>query len=223
VDAASASADAGKRAAGEAAAGLVDDGMAVGLGTGSTVAFFLPALANRDLDVRCVATSPGTAEAAAGLGLAVEDFDTIGRLDIAIDGADQVSPDGWLVKGGGGAHLREKIVAVAADRLVVIVDDSKLVDAIGPPVPLELFPFGLPATLKRLATHGDVQRRDAPPSPDGGVIADFYGPADDPPGLAARLDADPGVAGHGLFAAELGAEVLSGYADGSVERLPFSA
>src|SRR5215210_7468235 len=102
VDAASASADAGKRAAGEAAAGLVDDGMAVGLGTGSTVAFFLPAGAHRDLDVRCVATSPGTAEAAAGLGLAVEDFDTIGRLDIAIDGADQVSPDGWLVKGGGG-------------------------------------------------------------------------------------------------------------------------
>ena len=92
----------------------------MGLGTGSTVAPLLPALAARNLRVRCVATSPATEAAAVALGLSVEPFDGIDRLDIAIDGTDQVTPDRWLVKGGGGAHLREKVVATAADRFVVI-------------------------------------------------------------------------------------------------------
>ena len=104
--------------------------MTVGLGTGSTVAFLLPALARRELGIRCIATSPATAEAAAELGLPLEDFDTLGRLDIAIDGADQVARNRWLIKGGGGAHLREKVAAAAAERFVVIVDEGKLVEAI---------------------------------------------------------------------------------------------
>ena len=102
--------------------------MLVGLGTGSTVAHLLPALAERKLEIRCVATSVATEEQARELGLSVEPFEAIERLDIAIDGADQIAPDGWLVKGGGGAHTREKIVAAAAERFVVIADSSKPVE-----------------------------------------------------------------------------------------------
>jgi ribose 5-phosphate isomerase A len=110
-----------KRAAAEAAAELVQDGMAVGLGTGSTVELLLPALAALELSgIRCVATSVATERQARELGIPIEEFGELERLDIAIDGTDQVTPDGWLIKGGGGAHLREKIVAAAADRFVVI-------------------------------------------------------------------------------------------------------
>ena len=110
-------ADQEKRIAAEAAAELVEDGMTVGLGTGSTVAFLLPAIAARGLSgIRCVATSVATEQQARELGVPVEEFSQLARLDIAIDGTDQVTPDGWLIKGGGGAHLREKIVAAAGDR-----------------------------------------------------------------------------------------------------------
>jgi ribose 5-phosphate isomerase A len=198
-----------KQAAAEAAAALVEDGMRVGLGTGSTVAYLLPALAERSLQLRCVATSPDTEDAAREAGLDVEAFDSRGgleRLDIAIDGADQVDPDGWLIKGGGGAHTRERIVAAAADRFVVIASDDKMVDALAPPVPLELLTFGLPATLRTLRPT-DL-REGSDPSPDGGVIADYQGAVDDPPALAAWLSAVPGVVDHGLFAPDLVADVL---------------
>ncbi|HYP55894.1 MAG TPA: ribose-5-phosphate isomerase A, partial [Solirubrobacterales bacterium] len=112
----------------------------------------------------------------------------------------------WLVKGGGGAHLREKIVAAAAERFVVIADSSKPVDSLSGPIPLELFAFGLRGTLARLGP--DVTPRDAPRSPDDGVIADYTGAVADPAALAAWLDADPGVAAHGLFPPELVSEVL---------------
>jgi ribose 5-phosphate isomerase A len=202
------SAQDGKRAAAEAAAELVQDGMTVGLGTGSTVAFLLPALAARGLRLRCVATSPRTEEAARGLGLAVEPFEAIDRLDIAIDGADQVAPDGWLVKGGGAAHTREKVVAAAAARFVVIVDESKLVDAVHSPVPLELLRYGLAATLRELGAA--AVREGAPASPDGNVIADWAGAVGDPAALAARLWAVPGVVEHGLFPPEMVSEVIVG-------------
>jgi ribose 5-phosphate isomerase A len=164
-------------------------------------------LADRGLAIRCVATSPATERAALELGLSVEPFDALDRLDIAIDGADQVAPDGWLVKGGGGAHVREKIVAAAAERFVVIVDSHKTVAELGPPVPVELSAFGLAATLRAL---GAAELRDAPPSPDGGVLADYLVPFDAPDELAARLAATPGVVGHGLFAAEMVSDVLVG-------------
>lgn len=187
-----------KRLAAEAAAALVEDGMTVGLGTGSTVAHLLPALARRGLrGIRCVATSVATAEQARELGIPVEEFDSLVRLDIAIDGTDEVTPDGWLIKGGGGAHLREKIVAAAAARFVVIADSSKPVEALRGPVPLEIFGFGVASSLERLGP--EVTLRDVPPSPDGGAIADYSGPIGDPAALAARLEADPGVAAHGLF------------------------
>lgn len=200
--------DAEKRLAGAQAAEYVEDGMAVGLGTGSTVAFFLEALAERDRDVRCVATSPATERRALELGLRVEPFEgsqALPRLDLAVDGADQVSNDMWLVKGGGGAHTREKAVAAASERFVVIVSSDKLVDRLGPPVPLELLEYGLAATLERL---GAVELRDVPPSPDGGVIADYTGEFDDPEGLSGFLSATVGVVEHGLFPPSLVTEVI---------------
>lgn len=199
-----------KRQAAVSAAELVEDGMTVGLGTGTTVAHLLPALARRKLDIRCVATSGATEDRGRELGLRVEPFRSIDRLDIAIDGADQVTPQRWLVKGGGGAHTREKIVATAANRFVVIISSDKLVDAIEAPVPLELLEFGLEATLRTL---GPVQIRPGwPPSPDGGVIADWAGPVGDPADLAARLASVAGVVEHGLFPPAMVSDVITGRA-----------
>jgi ribose 5-phosphate isomerase A len=215
-----------KRAAARAAAELVADGMHVGLGTGSTVAYLLPALAERELrDVSCVATSPATERAARALGLTVRTSDDLDELDVAIDGADQVDPAGWLVKGGGGAHTREKIVAAAARRFVVIVSAEKAVAALTPPVPLEVMRFGVQSTLRAL---GDATLRPGPAdvapagsrwaeSPDGGLIGDYLGPIGDPRELSARLNAIPGVVEHGLFAPELVSVILIAREDG-VER-----
>jgi len=213
--------DEAKRAVGEAAAALVQDGMTVGLGTGTTIAHFLPALARRTPKIRCVATSPTTERAARELGLSLEPFDGRGveRIDLAVDGADQVGPDLWVVKGGGGAHTREKVVAAAAERFVVIVDWTKVVPAVIAPVPLELLPFGLAATIRLLTAIGPVRRRDAATTPDGNVLADFDGEVGDPATLSSALDAIPGVIGHGLFPPDLIADVLVGRQDGRVERL----
>jgi ribose 5-phosphate isomerase A len=200
-----------------AAADLVEDGMTVGLGTGSTVGWFLTVLGERSLDIRCVATSKRTEEVARELGLSLDPFESLDRLDIAIDGADQVDSAGWLVKGGGAAHTREKIVATAAERFVVIASSDKLVEALAPPVPLELLPFGLRATLRTL---GHAKVRDVPTSPDGGVIADYLGPVDDPADLSERLASVPGVVEHGLFEPKLVSEILVGR-DGEVERRAF--
>ena len=194
-----------KQAAAEAAAALVRDGMRVGLGTGTTVAHLLPVLAARSLAIECVATSPATEQLAVRLGLTVHPFDATERLDIAIDGADQISPDRWLIKGGGGAHTREKIVAACADRFVVIADSTKPVDSLSAPVPVELLTFGLSATLAHLAP---TKVRDVPPSPDGGVIADYLGEIGDPAVLARRLAGTPGVIGHGLFPPDLVADIF---------------
>jgi ribose 5-phosphate isomerase A len=199
-----------KKLVAEHAAGLVADGMTVGLGTGSTVNPMLPALAARKLQIRCVATSEETERVARELGLPIEPFDELDRLDLAIDGADQVAPDGWLVKGGGGAHTREKIVAAAADRFVVIVDSTKPVERIRAPIPLELAAFGLASTLREL---GDARLRDAARSPDDGVIADYLGEVNEPERLASWLAAVPGVVEHGLFGPGLVSEVLVGRGD----------
>jgi ribose 5-phosphate isomerase A len=198
------------REAGESAAALVEPGMRVGLGTGRTVAWLLRALAARQLtELRCVATSPETEQAATSLGIPVEPFDGLDRLDIAIDGADQVTDGRWAIKGGHGAHLREKIVAAAADRFVVIVSADKLVKRLRPPVPLELERFGLAATLRELKSAR--LRTGALATPDRGVLADYVGMIDDEPGaIATWLDSVPGVVGHGLFGPELVGDVIVG-------------
>ncbi len=174
--------DTEKRLAAEAAAELVESGMTVGLGTGSTVAHLLPAIGRRGLtDLRGLTPPPSLPPSPKRRG------------------TDEVTPDGWLIKGGGGAHLREKIVAAAAARFVVIADSSKPVEAFTWPIPLELYAFGLASTLARLGPDVTV-REGAPPSPDGGVIADYRGPGrEDPASLMVRLEGDPGVAAQGLF------------------------
>jgi ribose 5-phosphate isomerase A len=221
-----------KRAAARVAAEIVSDGMRVGLGTGSTVAYLLEALAERKLrDVSCVATSPATERAARALGLTVQASDEVDELDVAIDGADQIDPRGWLVKGGGGAHTREKIVAAAARRFVVIASADKAVAELTPPVPLEVMRFGMHSTLRALA-HAQLRSsasrssaaeaasptsHTAEQTPDGGLLADYLGPVGDPRKLAARLSATPGVVDHGLFAPEMVSVILIAR-DSGVER-----
>jgi ribose 5-phosphate isomerase A len=206
-----------KRAAAQAAAALVEEGMRVGLGTGSTVAHLLPVLAARRLSgVRCVATSPATETAALALGLRVQSLDDLdGVLDIAIDGADQIDPQGWLIKGGGAALTREKIVAAAASRFVVIASAEKAVSELQPPVPLEILSFGASSTLAALAP---AQLRDVPLSPDGNLIADYLGAIQNATLLCARLSLTPGVVEHGLFPAEMVSDILIAGEDGLIHR-----
>ena len=192
--------------------------MWVGLGTGTTVAELVPALGARRLDITCVATSPATEQLAVAHGIDVRPFTDIERLDITIDGADQVDPLGWLIKGGGGAQTRERIVAAAADRFVVIVSSDKPVDRLHAPIPLELLAFGLASTLRDLA---DAVLRDVPVTPDGGVIADYHGAVGDPAALAARLDAVPGLVSHGLFPPSMVSTVLVARGD-AVEMRPIA-
>jgi ribose 5-phosphate isomerase A len=199
-----------KRAVGRAAAALAEDGMTVGLGTGTTVAELIPALGERRLGISCVATSPASEELARACGLDVRPFTNVDRVDLAIDGADQVDGDGWLIKGGGGAQTRERIVAAAADRFVVIVSSDKVVERLHPPVPLELLAFGVAATLRALP---EAVLRVAPPTPDGGLLADYHGEVRDPGALSAALDATPGVVSHGLFSPSLVSMVLVAHGD----------
>jgi ribose 5-phosphate isomerase A len=207
-----------KHTAALAAAGLVHDGMRLGLGTGSTVAHLLPAVAELQLsDLACVASSPQTERAARSLGLQLHALEDVGELDLYIDGADQIDPVGWLIKGGGGAHTREKILATASRRFVVIASADKAVARLTPPVPLELVPFGVGATLRSLAEAG---LREVPASPDGGLIADYLGPVGDPAQLAARLSATPGVVEHGLFDPQLVSEIVIAGEAGVERRVP---
>jgi ribose 5-phosphate isomerase A len=209
--------DHAKEAAAQAAVILVQDGMRVGLGTGDTVGHLLPLLRGHARNVTYVATSPRTEQIALELGLNVLPFDTLDRLDLAIDGADQVAPSGWLIKGGGGAHTREKIVAAAAERFVVIASADKIVDELAPPVPVELLPFGAASTLRSLAF---ARLRPVRPSPDGGLIGDYYGSVDDPADVAARLSNTPGVVEHGLFPPELVSDVLAASGSGVEKHMP---
>ena len=204
-----------KRAAARVASALVEDGMRVGLGTGTTVAELVPALGARRLAITCVATSPATEALARAHGLDVRPFTDLDRLDLAVDGADQVDDAGWLVKGGGGAHTRERIVAAAADRFVVIVSSDKPVEHLRPPVPLELLAFGLAATLRQL---GAATLRDAPATPDGGVLADYHAAFGDAALLAEELDAVPGLVSHGLFPPSMVSTVLVARGDAVEDR-----
>ena len=200
-----------KELAGRRAAELVQDGMRVGLGTGSTVRHTILALGERKPDIRCVATSERTHELAAALGLTLLPPDEIGRLDLAIDGADAVDAELNLVKGGGGAHAREKIVAAMAERFVVIVEESKLVERLGAfPLPLELLPFaaGVVAEWVRELGAERVTAREAR-SDNGNVLLDaHFGSIDDPAALAARLAALPGLVAHGIFPGEMVERVI---------------
>lgn len=204
-----------KRRAARAAAALVESGMMLGLGTGSTVAYLVPALGERQLALRCVATSPATETLARSVGLTVVPFEGVDRLDVAIDGSDQVDPEGWLIKGGGGAHTREKIVAAAADRFVVIVSSNKVVDRLHAPVPLELMAFGIDVVRRVIP---GIELRQAPRTPDGGVLADYHGEVSDPEGLSDLFATTPGIVAHGLFPPSMVSMVLVGHGERVEER-----
>ncbi len=207
--------DADKRAAADAAAAEVQDGMVVGLGTGSTVAHVIAALGDRverGLRFDAVPTSRATADSAVSAGLRVVDFAALDQVELAIDGADEVDPCFRAIKGAGGALLREKIVAAAALRMVAVVDSSKLVDHLGRgPVPIEVLPFALTAVTRAVERLvATVTERSFPAGPfrtdQGNAIIDCWfasvEPAED---LAGTLSSIPGIIGHGLFLHEIDA------------------
>lgn len=223
-------ADDQKRAAGEAAAALVESGMVVGLGTGSTAAWFVKALAARKLDIRGVPSSVATGELAHSLGIPLASLDEVAEIDLTVDGADEVGPGLALIKGGGGALLREKLVWEASRRCVVIADASKRVRRLGAyPLPIEVVAFGHAATARRLcdafaacdlAIAPRLRARDGAPvlTDQGNLLYDApCGAIEDPALLADAIKSVTGVVEHGLFL-DLADEALLAGAVG-VERL----
>lgn len=210
------SADAYKMAAARAAVELIEDGMKVGLGTGSTAGMFIDLLGERvrdGLDVICVPTSKTSEIQASNLGIAVTTLDEEPFLDITVDGADEIDHELRLIKGGGGALLREKIVAMSSDRMVVIADEGKVVDRLGKfPLPVEVDRFGLRATLEMIAALSDelglrqeLQVRETVEGKffqtDGGhyIVDCYFEVINDPEELADCLAMLPGVVDSGLF------------------------
>jgi len=224
-------ADAQKRDAAEAAAALVQDGMIVGLGTGSTAQFAIAALIRRarsGLRIKCIATSDASEAQAIAGGLVITDFAAHPRIDLTIDGADQIARDSlFLVKGLGGALLHEKLVAASSDRLVIIADESKLVDGLGnrTPVPVEVVTFAWEATSARLARVGCTPVRRCRPDgaafvTDGGnfILDCHFDTIADAAALERDLSQIVGVIETGLFIG-MASMVLVGTANG-VMHLP---
>jgi ribose 5-phosphate isomerase A len=221
------SADLQKRAAAARAIEYVRPGMKLGLGTGSTAKHFVELLGERvraGLDVIGVPTSEATRADAERVGVPLTTLDKTPALDLTVDGADEIGPDLTLIKGGGGALLREKIVAAASDKMLVIADETKWVASLGRfPLPIEVLPFGLAATrraiegaLAAVGAGGTLTLRCGKDGlafvTDGGhwIIDAALGRIADPKGLAARLAAIPGVMEHGLFIGLAYAAILAG-------------
>lgn len=209
-----------KRAAACAAVAEIEDGMLVGLGTGTTANFAIAALGDRvaaGLKVTTVATSLAAGCAAEAAGLQVLPFETLAKLDLAIDGADELDPQLRAIKGKGGAMLREKIVATAATRMIVIVDAGKQVARLGRgPLPVEVLPFAAGFVSHRierlgaivsLRMTGDASYRT---DQDNLILDCRFGSIDDPQALASALSAIPGMLGHGLFLNEIDAAYVGG-------------
>jgi len=207
-----------KQNAAAAAMEFVEDGMTIGLGTGSTAKYFVELLADEIADgliVRCIETSVQTRDLARSLGVPLIPFEQVDRIHLTVDGADEAGPGGVLIKGGGAALLREKIIANASDHMVVIADPTKDVQAIGAfPLPVEVTPFGYTITAKKVhdalvaagVDRPRVELRKAPRSTEllvtdgGNYIFDCHcGLIPDPPKAAAFLSDVPGVVEHGLF------------------------
>lgn len=224
--------DAAKRAAGVKAASFVEGGMRVGLGTGSTTAFALEEIGRRiredGLRISGVATSSASEQMARRLGIPLITLDDVDRLDIAMDGADEVDPALNLIKGRGAAHSREKVVASAAERFVVLADESKIVDRLGTqaPVPVEVLPMAVhpvQVALERLGADVELRmgkRKDGPVVTDQGfwILDARFDGIDDPREMDRAIKWIPGVLDHGIFVG-LATETLVGREDGSVRRL----
>ncbi len=199
-----------KEAAGRAAAKLVQDGYVVGLGTGSTSYFAVIALGERvkaGLKIVGIPTSVQTEELARALGIPLTTLDQHPEIDITIDGADEIDPKLNLIKGGGGALLREKVVATASKKMVVVADSGKVVPVLGKfPLPVEVIAFARTVIEKKIAALGGSpklrMRRDGSPylTDNGNQILDCsFGKIEDPAALARALSDMPGVVAHGLF------------------------
>src|ERR1700681_1972180 len=221
--------DSQKRAAAARALQFVEPGMRLGLGTGSTARHFVELLAERvrgGLRIVAVPTSESTRRDAERLGLPLTSLDETPALDLTVDGADEIAPDLSLIKGGGGALLREKIVACASFRMVVIADESKWVATLGRfPLPIEVVPFGLAATRRAVeaaamaaACAGPAVLRRTPQGhpfvTDGGhfILDAALDRIPDPKDLALRLAVIPGVVEHGLFIGLVTAAIIAGAA-----------
>jgi len=219
--------DALKRQAAARALEAVRDGMKLGLGTGSTAKHFVELLGEKvraGLNVVGVPTSEATRILADANGVPLTTLDDIDRLDLTVDGADEIDPQLNLIKGAGGALLREKIVAAASDRMIVIADDSKWVGVLGRfPLPVEVIPFGLAATQRAMAdvfvpagVSGQMVLRKAADGhvfvTDGGhwIVDVRLGEIQDAPRLAGLLSAIPGVVEHGLFIGLASTAILAG-------------
>jgi ribose 5-phosphate isomerase A len=217
----------GKRAAGRAAAALVEDGMRLGLGTGTTVAYFLEALAERELDVAGIPTSEDTAARCRSLGIPLIGPEDVGRLDVCIDGADELDRELMLTKGGGGALLREKVVATMADHFVVIATTDKLVERLADtfPLPIEVVPFAVAPVRRALEDLGfEVVERPSVNGPyrtdNGNAVLDirYDGGLEDPAASDVVIELLPGVVSTGLFI-DLADRALLGDPDGQVTEL----
>src|SRR5579862_474753 len=199
-----------KEAAARASVQFVNDGNVVGLGTGSTAAYMVELLGEKvraGLKIRGIPTSVKTRDLAASLGIPLTTLDETQQIDVTIDGADEFDPQLNLIKGGGGALLREKIIASASRQVVIIADSSKEVAVLGKfPLPVEVIPFAQPVVAKRIAALGAAVklRQDSSGktfvSDEGHHILDCsFGQIPDPPALARKLSDMPGVVEHGLF------------------------
>jgi ribose 5-phosphate isomerase A len=221
-----------KRQAAERALKLVAPGMKLGLGSGSTARHFVDLVGEQvkaGLDIRCVATSEATASQAKALGIPLVSLNEIPELDLTVDGADEVDPELRLIKGGGGALLREKIVASASKRMAVIADSTKLVPRLGAfPLPIEVVPFGLAATRRHierafaeLGLAGPTRLRggSSPFVTDGGhsILDCSLGAIAEPERLSQILSSIPGVVEHGLFIGLARVAIIAG--DEGVEVL----
>jgi ribose 5-phosphate isomerase A len=198
--------DEAKRRVGQRAAELIEDGQRLGLGTGSTVAAFLVPLEEEDLSVEGVPTSEDTQRRCDELGIPTTTLEETPELDLAIDGADEVAPGLDLIKGGGGALFREKVVATSSDRFVAIVDATKEASQLGEgfDLPVEVVEHALPLVRRQLAHLDPTLREDEHGEPfrtdNGNLLLDLAtGPIEDPDQLADRLDGTVGVLEHGLF------------------------
>ncbi len=217
-----------KRLAAERAVDYIDDGMIIGLGTGSTAYWAIQKIGKRirdGLNIRAIATSSHSETMAKDLGISLVPFAEIEAIDITIDGADEVDKEWNLIKGGGGALLREKIVASASKRLIIIVDESKLVDRLGKfHLPVEIVKFGYEMTMKKLTSLGcnpllRLHGNNPYVTDNGNYIIDCdFGSIDCPEKLHNAINGITGVVDNGLFI-NMAKQVIVGYRDGTVKEL----
>ena len=217
-----------KKLTGEKAAGYIEDGMIIGLGTGSTAYYAIKKvgeMVRNGLKIKAVPTSKETAELAAEEGIELVELADVEALDLTIDGADEVDPDFNLIKGGGGALLREKIVASATEKLIIVVDESKLVEHLGSfHLPVEITPFSWQYTqrmVEKFSCSSEIRKKDGEifVTDNGNYILDCdFGKIEDPLKISVELNKLPGVVENGIFA-EMAEIVVVGYNDGHIEVL----